>query len=77
MSTEPTADPSEQMACRWAARPVPDRARTQEALARWLIAQGRADDAAPLLAEARATYEKLGAARWLQRLDQMADGSRA
>jgi len=65
------------MACRWAARPVPDRARTQEALARWLVAQGRAEDAAPLLAEARATYEKLGAAQWLLRLDQMAEGSHA
>ena len=36
--------------------------------AEWLAAQGRADDAGPLLAEARATFEHLEAAPWLDRL---------
>ena len=34
----------------------------------WLTAQGRADDAQPLLAEARQTFEALEARPWLERL---------
>jgi class 3 adenylate cyclase/tetratricopeptide (TPR) repeat protein len=34
--------------------------------ARWLNAHGRAGDAAPLLADARATFERLRAAPWLE-----------
>jgi len=37
--------------------------------AEWLIARGHADDAQPLLAEARDTFERLEAAPWLQRVD--------
>jgi class 3 adenylate cyclase/tetratricopeptide (TPR) repeat protein len=39
--------------------------------ARWLLDDGRADDAASLLAEARELFEKLGAAVWLGRIDQL------
>jgi tetratricopeptide (TPR) repeat protein len=35
----------------------------------WLIGQTRPTDAAPLLAEARETFERLGAHPWLDRLD--------
>jgi tetratricopeptide (TPR) repeat protein len=35
----------------------------------WLIAQDRAADAEPLLAEARETFERLGAKPWLARLE--------
>jgi class 3 adenylate cyclase/tetratricopeptide (TPR) repeat protein len=35
----------------------------------WLTAQGRRDEAEPLLGEARETFERLGAAPWLERLD--------
>jgi hypothetical protein len=38
----------------------------------WLIAQGRAEDAAPLLEEARVTFERLGARPWLERVDRVA-----
>jgi tetratricopeptide (TPR) repeat protein len=33
----------------------------------WLAARGRPDDAAPLLAEARETFDRLGAVPWLER----------
>jgi tetratricopeptide (TPR) repeat protein len=36
--------------------------------AEWLVAQGRADEAEPLLAEARETFERLQATPWLDRL---------
>ena len=39
----------------------PDAARTRHALAEWLIAQRRADEADDLLASARAVYEEIGA----------------
>lgn len=39
---------------------VPDRARAQLVLGRWLAESGRPADAAPLLAAARATFEELG-----------------
>ncbi|MGZ4339163.1 MAG: tetratricopeptide repeat protein [Gaiellaceae bacterium] len=35
----------------------------------WLLAQGRHDDAEPLLSEARETFERLAATPWLARLD--------
>jgi hypothetical protein len=38
----------------------------------WLVASARARDAEPLLAEARATFERLGATPWLERLDAIA-----
>jgi hypothetical protein len=45
------------------------RARAQEELGRWLSSQGRGTEAVPLLEAARATYEEIGAAGWLARLD--------
>jgi class 3 adenylate cyclase/tetratricopeptide (TPR) repeat protein len=45
------------------------RALTEEDLARCMVEQGRGDEAAPLLARARTTYEELGALSWLRRLD--------
>jgi class 3 adenylate cyclase/tetratricopeptide (TPR) repeat protein len=48
----------------------PEVARTQEDLGRWLLKQGRHDEAIELLDAARRTYEELGAAGWLARLDQ-------
>jgi hypothetical protein len=33
----------------------------------WLVEQGRATEAEPLLAEARETFERLGATPWLER----------
>ncbi|MHB1165989.1 MAG: ATP-binding protein [Candidatus Nanopelagicales bacterium] len=45
------------------------RARAQEELARWLVGQGRSSEAAPLIGAARATYEEIGAAGWLARLE--------
>jgi tetratricopeptide (TPR) repeat protein len=43
----------------------------------WLTARGRPDDAQPLLAEARETFEWLGATPWLERIDAAAPGSAA
>ena len=37
----------------------------------WLIGQGRREEAAPLLAEAREVFERLEAAPWLERLSQV------
>jgi hypothetical protein len=37
----------------------------------WLTAEGRPSDAEPLLDEARAIFERLGAKPWLERLDQL------
>ena len=48
---------------------VGERARAQEELARWLVEQNRADDAAPLVVAARETYAEIGADGWLARLD--------
>jgi hypothetical protein len=45
------------------------RARAQEELGNWLLSQGRGTEAASLLDAARATYEEIGAAGWLARLD--------
>jgi hypothetical protein len=41
----------------------------------WLVSQNRAGDAEPLLAEARATFERLEATPWLERAGQAALGS--
>jgi hypothetical protein len=43
----------------------------------WLLARGRPDDAQPLLAEARETFEHLLAQPWLERVDGVASGSPA
>ena len=40
---------------------VGERARAQEELARWLVEQDRAADAAPLVVSARETYAEIGA----------------
>ncbi len=45
-------------------------AQAQEELARWLATQHRDDEAAHLLAAARATYDEIGANGWLSRLDE-------
>ena len=39
-------------------------------LAEWLMGQGRDTEAAPLVVEARATFERLRATPWLERLDK-------
>ena len=49
-------------------------AQAQEELGRWLVTQGRADEARSLLATARATYADIGAAGWLTRLDAYQTG---
>jgi hypothetical protein len=36
--------------------------------AEWLVSEGRTTDAEPLLAEARETFEELGAKPWLERI---------
>jgi len=42
--------------------------------AEWLVDQGRESDAAPLLAQAREVFERLGATPWLRRLDAVQAG---
>ena len=42
----------------------------------WLLEHDRADDAQPLLAEARETFERLRAAPWLERTDRARDAVR-
>jgi tetratricopeptide (TPR) repeat protein len=49
---------------------VPHRARTEDALGRFLVAQGRAQEAEPWLAAARAAYDDLGAHAWQSNLDE-------
>jgi class 3 adenylate cyclase/predicted ATPase len=41
----------------------------------WLVAQGRRDEAEPLLAEAREIFERLDAKPWLDRLDAVRAGT--
>jgi class 3 adenylate cyclase len=48
---------------------VPDRARAQATLGRWLVGQGRRAEAEPHLAAARQTFVELGANAWLRDLD--------
>ena len=43
----------------------------------WLTARGRPDDARPLLAEARDTFDRLQAAPWLDRIDAISPGAAA
>jgi class 3 adenylate cyclase/tetratricopeptide (TPR) repeat protein len=43
----------------------------------WLAARGRPDDAQPLLAEARDTFERLQARPWLERVDAVSPGASA
>jgi len=45
------------------------RARAQEELARWLADNGRPDDSEQLIAQARATYQTIGATAWLHQLE--------
>ena len=45
------------------------RARAQEELARWLVEQGRSDEAESFFEDARTTYTDIGATGWLTRLD--------
>jgi tetratricopeptide (TPR) repeat protein len=49
---------------------------TQLEHAEWLTAQGRNDEAQPLLAEARQTFEQLQATPWLERTAQATPASR-
>jgi class 3 adenylate cyclase/tetratricopeptide (TPR) repeat protein len=51
---------------------VPDQVRSQQALAAWLVDQGRGAEAAGLVAAARVTYERLGATAWLGELEELA-----
>jgi predicted ATPase/class 3 adenylate cyclase len=44
---------------------------------KWLTEADRADDAEPLLREAREIFERLGAAPWLERLDAIAEPAAA
>ena len=39
--------------------------------AEWLATQGRVEEAEPLLAEARAIFEQLEAAPWLERTERV------
>jgi tetratricopeptide (TPR) repeat protein len=48
------------------------RAATQLEHAEWLVGRGRAQDAVPLLTEARRTFEGLEAVPWLERLEAAA-----
>ena len=50
------------------------RAVTQLEHAEWLAAKGRSEDARPLLAEARDTFQQLQALPWLDRLEAAAGG---
>ena len=45
------------------------QAQAEEELGRWLIAQGRTEEAAPLLDAARAAFAEIGASGWLAKLD--------
>src|SRR5262249_57842374 len=43
--------------------------------AEWLLGEGRRDDAAPLLDEARSVFDGVGARRWLERIDALSPAS--
>jgi len=51
----------------WGATPY--MARTQAELGAWLVDQGRAEEATPLLDAARTTFADLGASAWLEELE--------
>jgi tetratricopeptide (TPR) repeat protein len=57
-------------------RSDPTIATVQAELGTWLTREGRADEAEPLLDQARATYERLGATAWLTELDEQLAGVR-
>jgi hypothetical protein len=44
---------------------------------RWLVQTDRAEEAAPLLDEARTTFERMKATRWLERLDEISPRAEA
>ncbi|MGZ8744413.1 MAG: AAA family ATPase [Nocardioides sp.] len=50
-------------------------AHAHEALGRWLLAQGRDEEAGVPLASAAETYRSLGATRWLERLQGLPAGT--
>ena len=52
---------------RWGA--IPSMARTQADLGAWLVDQGRAAEATPLIESARAVFAGLGASAWLEELE--------
>lgn len=54
---------------------IPWRGRTQEALGRLLLAEGRADEAVELLSAARSTYQDLGAGAWLAAMADLPVGT--
>ena len=49
-------------------------ARVQTEHAEWLVSEGRAEEAAALLAEARPVFERLKAQPWLERCDALGIG---
>jgi class 3 adenylate cyclase/predicted ATPase len=51
---------------------APTEARVQAEYGAWLVRQERAEEAEPLLAQARATFERLGAVTWLAQLETVA-----
>jgi hypothetical protein len=55
-------------------RLVPEAALVQLDHAEWLLGQGRAAEAEPLLADAREVFIRLGAAPWLERADALDPG---
>jgi hypothetical protein len=52
-------------------------ARAEEELVRWLIGQGRAQEARPHIEHARGVYEQMGATGWLRTLDSQLSASLA
>ncbi|MGH3362822.1 MAG: hypothetical protein ACRDOM_10240, partial [Nocardioides sp.] len=54
---------------------VPTSARTLADLGTWLARQGRADEGATSLAEAREAFERLGAVAWTDQLDRQLAGA--
>jgi class 3 adenylate cyclase len=53
---------------------VGQRARAEAELGRWLVGQGRADEAEQLLERARETFTEIGATGWLRQLDAVVTG---
>ena len=50
------------------------QAAAQLEYAEWLIEQGRAEESKPLLSEARAVFDRLGALPWMERLAKAESG---
>ena len=59
----------------WGSPVFASRARAEYGV--WLTRRGRIDEAAPLLAEARAAYASFGATAWLQELERLPAGAEA